>query len=969
MTQAVVQVRNIVARSGFANPLTLEVLVTDEDYLKVYADTTLLDNGPDYTITGIGDPNGISIEIIGAEDVDEYVGVITFTALYDPPLDQQGSLAAGGVLGRAFESALDQQNRRLQALGDRVERSLKVNVNIDGDIVLDPVDGLVPMWDEDTQQFLFVETPSSAAAEAAAAAAAASAAAAAIDAGEAAASAAAAALAETAAELAETNAETAEVAAEAAQAAAEAAAAAAANKLPLAGGTMTGPIGFTHQASPANPAAGVLSVFAKNDNKVYTRTSAGVETEIGGAAADDSITNAKLANMATATIKGRETAGTGDPEDLTPAQARNVMDAAPYVADRTALKALDTTKDTVAILTEDKRAGVFQWKTGNYSAHHALDTQEAMYVKATAIASTAGSWVRTGVAMINAEWAGAVHDNATDDTTALNKFFALLPFVGLPGFVPAGQYSITNTINIGDGTSTTRSTTNGFTCTFETMGNPLGILNPFMGIDKVGAIFNWDGSAGGTMFQVNGPIHGLRFIGALQLDGDRSAAKGFRALSMSFSQFDAITAMHCTGTNIELDVQAATTIAGDANGITTASNEFQEINCGSPDQANSICMSWDGYKVVGGQDVTNCRFRRVTTYIDLTNGIGLYWGYSDFNIIDQLVGIGYGAVSGSPAGVHLAGTATPFNAPDLNVIKQASVGHNVSVTASGSPGNNYIEIFSLNDSSVMPSGIPGISGRTVSATDAEDRQTFGDWEQHKISVPGDDDGLYLVVGATEIGAIVRATNDVRYRSFQNHLFDGDVIADAGRFKADRTSADAILEAATTTSGHARLLLTNNGNQGYELYADRTNNLLKILNGSFTFLSMGAATGDVTAKQKLLADNPTGGIGYATGAGGAVTQGTSKSTGVTLNKVCGQITTHNAALAANTTVIFTVTDSAVAATDVVRVTIGSGGTAGAYLVWVSATAAGSFNVAVRNITAGSLSEALVLNFSVQKAVAA
>ena len=41
--------------------------------------------------------------------------------------------------------------------------------------------------------------------------------------------------------------------------------------------------------------------------------------------ANDAVTNAKLANMATATIKGRTTAGTGDPEDLSASQARTVM--------------------------------------------------------------------------------------------------------------------------------------------------------------------------------------------------------------------------------------------------------------------------------------------------------------------------------------------------------------------------------------------------------------------------------------------------------------------------------------------------------------------------------------------------------------------------------------------------------------------------------------------------------------------
>ena len=100
-------------------------------------------------------------------------------------------------------------------------------------------------------------------------------------------------------------------------------------------------------------------------------------------------------------------------------------------------------------------------------------------------------------------------------------------------------------------------------------------------------------------------------------------------------------------------------------------------------------------------------------------------------------------------------------------------------------------------------------------------------------------------------------------------------------------------------------------------------------------------------------------------GGTVTQATSKSTGVTLNTNSGQITMDDAALAAAAEVTFAVTNSQVAATDVVIVNHGSAGTAGAYMVQANTMASGSFNITVANLTAGSLGEAIVINFVVIK----
>jgi len=121
-------------------------------------------------------------------------------------------------------------------------------------------------------------------------------------------------------------------------------------------------------------------------------------------------------------------------------------------------------------------------------------------------------------------------------------------------------------------------------------------------------------------------------------------------------------------------------------------------------------------------------------------------------------------------------------------------------------------------------------------------------------------------------------------------------------------------------------------------------------------------GQVNAGGFLTSSNT--GIGYSTGAGGTVTQATNKSTGVTLNKISGAITMNGAALGAGTIVAFVLTDSAIAAGDVMVMNHISGGTVGSYTFNAQCTA-GSATIAVRNATAGSLSEAVVIQFVVIK----
>jgi hypothetical protein len=110
------------------------------------------------------------------------------------------------------------------------------------------------------------------------------------------------------------------------------------------------------------------------------------------------------------------------------------------------------------------------------------------------------------------------------------------------------------------------------------------------------------------------------------------------------------------------------------------------------------------------------------------------------------------------------------------------------------------------------------------------------------------------------------------------------------------------------------------------------------------------------------------LGYKSGTGGTVTQSSSKTNSVTLNKTNGEIVMNGAELADDATAAFTLTNSTIGATDVVIVNVASQGTAGAYQVTVGAVAAGSCSISVLNVSGGALSEAIKLNFAVIKAVA-
>ena len=106
------------------------------------------------------------------------------------------------------------------------------------------------------------------------------------------------------------------------------------------------------------------------------------------------------------------------------------------------------------------------------------------------------------------------------------------------------------------------------------------------------------------------------------------------------------------------------------------------------------------------------------------------------------------------------------------------------------------------------------------------------------------------------------------------------------------------------------------------------------------------------------------LGYSTTAQGTVTQATSKSTAVTLNKSAGQITMNNASLATATNATFTLNNNLVSNNDIIILTIAGGQTTpGSYNVFANSLGTGTVSITLRNISGGTLSEAIVINFAI------
>jgi len=227
-----------------------------------------------------------------------------------------------------------------------------------------------------------------------------------------------------------------------------------------------------------------------------------------------------------------------------------------------------------------------------------------------------------------------------------------------------------------------------------------------------------------------------------------------------------------------------------------------------------------------------------------------------------------------------------------------------------------------------------------------------------------------VTDETGTGSLVFATSPTLVTpnlGTPSALVGTNITGTAAGLTAGNVTTNANLTGAVTSVGNATSLGSFTSANLAAALTDETGTGAAVFANTPTLVTpnIGAATGTSLAVTGAVTSSGTAGVGYATGAGGTVTQGSSRTTGVTINKTSGEITLFSAAGSATATT-FTVTNSTVAATDVIVLSQKSG--TDLYDLMVTAVGAGSFNITFRT-TGGTTTEQPVFNFAVIKGVAA
>ena len=178
----------------------------------------------------------------------------------------------------------------------------------------------------------------------------------------------------------------------------------------------------------------------------------------------------------------------------------------------------------------------------------------------------------------------------------------------------------------------------------------------------------------------------------------------------------------------------------------------------------------------------------------------------------------------------------------------------------------------------------------------------------------------------------------------------------GKFLIGKPSGGVTTVTIVDGASNTNLVLPESGTVATQAYADGKTTLAQV-------------KAEISTGSNLVT-SPTGIIGYGTGAGGVVTQLTSKSTSVTLNKPTGTIIMNSSSLAGGANVTFILNNSLISLVDGLLCTLyaNSLSSQGAYRV-TNAVANGVAYITLTNQGGTTYSDNVYINFSLKKGATA
>jgi hypothetical protein len=315
------------------------------------------------------------------------------------------------------------------------------------------------------------------------------------------------------------------------------------------------------------------------------------------------------------------------------------------VADIAALKLLDTSQWTTAIVASDAAKGTYVWRLGDYQAQHdAEGGADYWFVKAAAVATTVGIWLRTDLNDIiaNSTELGITTGTVSDAVALVNaqRINAWLAAKDCRVFDwRADEIGIAETVREGrDG--------NGI------IGVPGGTL---FGAVTAGARAKWQGASGGVMFLARNTLNTVDLdspsIFGITADGNNLAGKGFEFSGVMKPMADAL---HVTGLVDSVNSYAYHLRHNpDASGGQVNccyGGKFGSLTCQVSGSANGFLLN--GLSGASGTGVTFCQFDYC--HVTCTNGYSFVFQKGDDNVFTQL---GVSRAAGGTNGYVLFNTA------------------------------------------------------------------------------------------------------------------------------------------------------------------------------------------------------------------------------------------------------------------------------------------------------------------------